>query len=100
VPGGTFRKVNVWPPLTVIVTVHPSADASGIAASPTAGTMAPRVTAAILSFRLFNTVAYCSRGVPLVNSSVRSQVGLARTLLAAREHCNSEPSACWISVSG
>jgi hypothetical protein len=75
VPGGTFWKVNCWPPATVIVTVQPSADAFGIAARPIAATM-QQVTPTV-SLRLLNTVAYSSRGVPRLNSSqLRSQVAL------------------------
>jgi hypothetical protein len=77
VPGGTFWKVNVWPPATVIATVQPSADALGSAARPRTATIEPKVTAAIFSFRRLITVAYSSRGLPLANSSsqVRSQEG-------------------------
>ena len=77
VSGATFWKVNCWPPTTVIVTVQPSADAFGMAPSPSTVTRHAATTAAIVSFRLFNTVAYSSRGMPRVNSSqLRSQVGL------------------------
>lgn len=64
VPGGTFWKVNCWPPTTVIVTVQPSADALGMAARANTATMDPRVAAATVSFRLLNTVANSSRGAP------------------------------------
>ena len=67
VPGGTFWKVNCWPPATVIVTVQPSADALGMAARPSTAAMAPMVTAAIVSFRRLNTVANSSRGAPRAN---------------------------------
>ena len=78
VPVGTFWNVNCWPPATVIVTVHPSAEALGMAARPSTVTRHATVTAAIVSFRLLNTVAYSSRGVPRVNSSqLRSQVGFS-----------------------
>ena len=77
VPSGTFWNVNCWPPATVIVTVHPAAEAFGIAPRPSAVTTHATVTAAILSFRLLNTVAYSSRRVPRANSSqLRSQIGL------------------------
>lgn len=76
VPGATFWKVNCWPPATVMVTVQPSADALGMAARPSTATMHAMVTAAIVSFRLFNTVANSSRGAPRANSSqLRSQLG-------------------------
>src|ERR1700733_172411 len=78
VPGGTFRNVNCWPPATVIVKVHPSADAFGNAPRPNTATMQAMVTAAMLSLRLLVTVAYSSRKVPHAHSSqLRSQVGLA-----------------------
>ena len=64
VPGGTFWKVNCWPPTTVMVTVQPSADALGMAARANTATMQPRDAAATVSFRLFNTVANSSRGAP------------------------------------
>jgi hypothetical protein len=100
VPGATFWKVKVWPPATVIVTVHPSADALGSAARPSTVTIEATVTAAILSFRVFNTVAYSSRRMPLAYSSeLRSQVGLKSTLLAAGEVCNWEPSV-WSMSDG
>ena len=88
VPGAMFWNTSVSGPvgrLTVTVTVQPSADAFGRAASPRTATIQPKVTAAIFSFRLVNTVAYSSRGLPLANSSSQlpSQVGLTRTLLAA-----------------
>jgi hypothetical protein len=89
VPGGTFWNVKLWPPATVMMTVHPSAEASGRAARPNTAAMEPIVTAAMVSFRLLNTVAYSSRGMPRRKSSkLRSQVGLVRTLLAAAELCN------------
>jgi hypothetical protein len=99
VPGGTFWNVKVCPPATVITTVQPSAEASGRAARPNTAAMVPMVTAAMVSFRLFNTVAYSSRGTPRRKSSkLRSQVRLIRTLLAAAELCNLEPSVSGISV--
>jgi hypothetical protein len=99
VPGGTFWKVKVWPPWTVMTTVQPSAEALGRAARPSTATVDPTVTAAILSLRLVNTVAYSSRGMPRAKSSeLRSQVGLIRKLLAAAELCNWEPSVWWMSV--
>jgi hypothetical protein len=78
VPSGTFWNVNCWPSATVIVTVQPSADALGIAARPSTVTRQQAVTAAIITLRLLNTVAYSSpRGMPRLNSSqLRSQVGL------------------------
>jgi hypothetical protein len=77
VPGGTFWKMNCWPPATVIVTVQPSAEASGIEARPSTVAMHAMVTAATVSFRLLNTVANSSRGAPRANSSqLRSQLGL------------------------
>ena len=76
VPGATPWNVNCWPPATVITTVQPSADALGIAPKPNTATRQNKVTAAIDRLRLLNTVAYSSRGVPLVNSSqLRSQIG-------------------------
>jgi len=57
VPGGTFWKVNVLPPATVMITVQPSAEAFGIAARPSTARTEPKVTAAMFSFRLLNTVA-------------------------------------------
>lgn len=57
VPGGTLWKVNFWPPATVMITVQPSAEAFGIAARPSTATTEPKLTAAIFSFRLLNTVA-------------------------------------------
>jgi hypothetical protein len=75
--AGMFWNVNCWPPATVIVTVHPSADASGMAARPNTTTTHAAVAAALISFRLVNTVAYSSRGAPRTNSSqLRSQIGL------------------------
>jgi hypothetical protein len=98
VPGGTFWKVNCCPPATVIVTVQPSADALGSAAKPSTVTMDPMVTAAIVSLRLFNTVAYSSRKVPrAMSSQLRSQIGLVRKLLSGAELCNWEPSVFWVS---
>jgi hypothetical protein len=77
VPAGMFWSVNCWPPATVTVTVQPSADASGMAATPSTATTRDVITAATLSFRLFNTVAYSSRGLPLAMSvQLRSQVAL------------------------
>ena len=78
VPAGTFWSVNCWPPVDGDrVTVQPSADASGMAATPSTATTRAVVTAATLSFRLFNTVAYSSRGLPLAMSvQLRSQVAL------------------------
>jgi len=77
VPGATFWNVKVWPPATVITTVQPSADASGSAARPKTTATQAMVTAAMLSFRLVNTVAYSSRGLPRAKSSqLRSQLGL------------------------
>ena len=77
VPGATFSNVNCWPPATVIVTVQPSAEAFGMAARPITVTRHATVTAAIVSFRLLNTVAYSSRRAPRTNSSqLRSQIGL------------------------
>jgi hypothetical protein len=64
VPGGTFWNVNCWPPATVIVTVHPSAEALGIEARPSTATAAPTAKATSLKLRLFNTMAYSSRKVP------------------------------------
>jgi hypothetical protein len=64
VPGATFWKMNCWPPATVIVTVHPSAEALGIEARPSTTTAAPTARAANLSLRLFNTMAYSSRKAP------------------------------------
>jgi hypothetical protein len=76
VPCATFWKVNCWPPVTVIVTVQPSADALGIAPRPNTATRQNMVTAAIDRLRLLNTVAYSSRGVPRLNSSqLPSQIG-------------------------
>src|SRR5947209_503080 len=74
VPGATFWNVNVWPPCTVTTTVQPSAEASGSADSPSTTAMEAMVTAAMLSFRLVNTVACSSRGLPRAKSSqLRSQ---------------------------
>ncbi|MBV9943596.1 MAG: hypothetical protein JO262_15830 [Solirubrobacterales bacterium] len=74
VPGGTFWKVKVLPPATVMITVQPLAEALGIAARPSTATTDAKVTAAIFSFRLLNTVAYPSRRMPRANSSqLRSQ---------------------------
>jgi hypothetical protein len=99
VPCATPWNVKVWPPTTVTVTVQPSAEASGKAAMPSTATVTATVTAATLSLRLLNTVAYSSRGMPLVKSSqLRSQVGLIRTLLAAAELFNWEPSVWGMSV--
>jgi hypothetical protein len=99
VPAATFWNVSVWPPRIVTTTVQPSAEASGSAARPNTAAMEPMVTAAMVSFRLVNTVAYSSRGMPHVKSSrLRSQVGLIRTLLAAAELCNWEPSVWGMSV--
>jgi len=76
VPGATFWNVYCLPPTTVMTTVQPSADALGIAPKPNTATRQNKVTAAIDRLRLLNTVAYSSRGVPLVNSSqLRSQIG-------------------------
>ncbi len=99
VPDGTFWNVNVWPPRIVITTVQPSADASGSAARPSTVTMDAMVTAAMVSVRLLNTVAYSSRGMPRANlSQLRSKSGLIRTLLASAGLCNWEPSVWWMSV--
>jgi hypothetical protein len=77
VPGATFWNVKVWPPATVITTVQPSADASGSAARPKTTATQAMVTAAMVSFRLVNTVACSSRGMPRAKSSqLRSQLGL------------------------
>jgi hypothetical protein len=77
VPGATFWKVKVWPPATVMTTVQPSADASGSAAKPKTTATEAMVTAATVSFRLVNTVACSSRGLPRAKSSqLRSQLGL------------------------
>jgi hypothetical protein len=79
VPGATFWNVNCWPPATVTTTVQPSAEALGIAPRPNTVSKQNTVKAATatVGLRLFNTVAYSSRGVPRVNSSqLRSQVGL------------------------
>jgi hypothetical protein len=55
VPGATLTgKVNFCPPSIVTETVHASAEASGIAASPTVRTAD---VAATISFRLPSTVA-------------------------------------------
>jgi len=57
----------VWPPTPpaiVTVTVQLSADASGSAARPSTAAMEAMVAAATASVRLFNTVAYSSRGMP------------------------------------
>lgn len=76
VPGGTFSKVYVLPPATVIATLQPAAEALGIAPRPRTATTEPQVKAAIFSFRLLTTVAYSSRRMPLANSSqLRSQIG-------------------------
>jgi hypothetical protein len=76
VPGATFWNVYCLPPATVITTVHPSADALGIAPRPNTATRQNMVTAAIDRLRLLNTVAYSSRGVPRINSSqLPSQIG-------------------------
>lgn len=76
VPGGTFWKMNCWPPATVTVTVQPSAEASGIAASPSTVTKQPAVTPATVSLRRLNTVVNASRGVPRLHpSQLRSQIG-------------------------
>jgi hypothetical protein len=99
VPGGTFANVKACPPATVTVTVQPSAEALGSAASPSTATVDPKATAATLSFRVLNKVAYSSRKVPLANSSeLQSQVGLIRTLPAAGDLCNWEPSVWSLSV--
>jgi hypothetical protein len=69
VPGATFWNVNCWPPATVIVTVHPSAEALGIEDRPSTATTAPMAVATNLSLRLLNTMAYSSRKVPRAISS-------------------------------
>jgi hypothetical protein len=69
VPGATFWNVNCWPPATVIVTVHPSAEALGIEDRPSTATTAPMAMATNLSLRLLNTMAYSSRKVPRAISS-------------------------------
>jgi len=78
VPGATFWNVKVCPPATVMTTVQPAAEASGSADRPSTVITDPRITAAILSFRLINnTVACSSRGMPRAKSSqLRSQLGL------------------------
>jgi hypothetical protein len=80
VPAATFWNVTLWLPATVLIvttTVQPSADALGSAARPSTATMHPMVTAAMVSFRLVNTVACSSRGMPHAKSSSQlSQVGL------------------------
>ena len=98
VPSGTFWNVNCWPPRTVIVYVQPSADAIGIAARPSTATRQPTATAAIMALRLLNTVAYSSREMPrkFVPTTITGR--LERTLLAAAELCNSEPSVWWIFI--
>jgi hypothetical protein len=81
VPGAMFWKTRVsggpTGRATVTVTVQPLANAFGNAANPSTVTIDPTVAAAIVSFRLLNTVAYSSRGMPRENSSqFRTQVGL------------------------
>lgn len=61
VPGGTFWNVNCCPPATVITTVHPSADASGSAATPNTVATDPAAMAAMISFLPLNKLAYSSR---------------------------------------
>src|SRR6202044_3301846 len=72
VPAGMFWKVSCCPPRIVTVTEQPSASALGIAARPNTMTAHPAATAAILSLRLLNTVAYSSRKVPRAISSQQS----------------------------
>lgn len=75
VPGATFVNVNCWPPLTVMTTVQPSADAAGIEPRPKIATRHNATRAAIVRLRLFSTVAYSSHGGPRVNSSqLRSRI--------------------------
>lgn len=55
-PGGTFVKVSVWPVTSVTVTVHPSADATGILAIRD-NKIAPARATSSDSFRLPSNVA-------------------------------------------
>jgi hypothetical protein len=74
VPGATFWNVKVWPPATVMTTVQPSAEAAGSEPRPSTTAIEAIVTAAMVSFRLVNTVACSSRGMPRAKSSqLRSQ---------------------------
>lgn|SRR5579884_494928 len=57
VPGGALTvKVIVVPLSSVTVTVHSSAEAAGIDATPSVSRMDPSAAAAILSFRPLNTL--------------------------------------------
>jgi hypothetical protein len=99
VPGATFWNVKVWPPATVMTTVQPSAEASGSAARPNTVTMEPRATAAMVSFRLVNTVACSSRGMPRAKSSqLRSQLGLFGRYKLALRFAIGNRRVLWMSL--
>ncbi|MHB8659297.1 MAG: hypothetical protein ACYC91_15355 [Solirubrobacteraceae bacterium] len=57
VPAGTLtEKDRCWPPSTVTVTTHESADAEGIAATPRIPSIVLRAITPATSFRLLNTI--------------------------------------------
>jgi len=76
VPAGAVN-VRVWPVTRVIVYVHVSAYATGIAARPIVATTDATVKAAIFSLRLLDTSANSSR-------HVHCAMGVCRSGTAAR----------------
>lgn len=57
VPGGAFTvKVSTWPVTSVTVTLHCSAEAEGMAATPIVARAQPPAKARICSFRRIDTV--------------------------------------------
>jgi hypothetical protein len=85
------ENVSLWPPATVTVTVHCSADAAGSAASAeTTSTTLVQATAK-LSFRLLNAMAYLLPPSVSATPVPRPLGGADRTLLTAIELCNVEP---------
>lgn len=70
VPAGAVN-VRVWPVARVIVYVHVSAEADGMAPRPNMASVDPATTTAIFSLRLLDTSANSSRHVHCAMGSCR-----------------------------
>ncbi len=72
VPGGTLTlNVNCWPPTNVTITLHVSAEATGIDARPKTTSATLAATHATNSFRVLSTVLQFLQPLPRRSSAPR-----------------------------
>jgi hypothetical protein len=97
VPGAASTVSVLVPPVgSPTVSVHVSADALGIAASPLVMRTSPIVTTSIFSLRALDTLVYLLPPSPVLTwTAPHPGGGVDRKLTGAQEVCNAEPSCEW-----